>query len=286
MAKAPGLDVTAKTAVRLVSDVVYAARFARSSRRWRVLLYHRVVPAPPPRDLWSVSTATFEAQLAVLRNLGYDVMDAGDVAAWLDGRSGPDAKRQVLIAFDDGYRSAREHALPILHRLGHHAVFFLVPAAMGTTSAWEGPMGLAPSPIMSWGEAAELVASGMSIGSHSLTHRDLTTLGDAELEREARQSRDELEQRLGTAVRAFSVPFGRDDLRLDRHLGTAGYRLKISYELLRPGVRAGLRSILCTPVLSRDSPREFRKKLAGAYDWSHLYLRWYWRLGAAAVRRV
>ncbi len=256
-----------KSFVRLaLSDAI-----ARARARWgpdrRVLLYHRVEPRPRAGDPYVVSPTALDRHLVTARQLGYDIVGVDRVLAW----SGRTRGRELLVAFDDGYRSVLEHALPTLIRHSARSLCLLVPAAMSRTSEWERPLGLEPSPIMSWDDAAELARLGFDLGSHGLDHRDLTGLTEDELAEQARVSRMQIEQRLGLEVRAFSVPFGRDDGRMDRHLSAAGYRVKITHQLARPSSRHGLLTLPCTAVEQGDSHREFIRKLTGAYDWLGAY---------------
>lgn len=256
----------------LLSEAVYVLGLPIMNVPNRVLLYHRVVPEPRTGDMWSVSVEQFRAQMAEVRRLGYHTRRFEDLR---DLRSPQNPRtRAVLIAFDDGYRSVLEHALPILRMHGQQATFFLVPAAMGGVSHWEAGMGLEPSQIMTWTEAMQLAKAGMSIGSHSLRHPDLSKLTKEEILEEVCRSKAEIETRLRVPVRGFSVPFGRENKCLDECLLNAGYRYKVGNELISPGWEKDILCLPCTPVLGRDSLREFKKKLTGSYDWLNYYQRW------------
>src|SRR5439155_1384889 len=45
--------------------------------------------------------------------------------------------RAIIITFDDGYRSNRTIALPLLRQYGFGATIFLVTAQLGKTNAWD-----------------------------------------------------------------------------------------------------------------------------------------------------
>ena len=253
-------------AKRWVSEV--ALRAASASQE-RLLLYHRVEARPRSSDPWSLARTDFEAQLAEIGRLGYDVVDLMQLVGPVPPRAG----RRVAIAFDDGYASTLENALPALRRAGYVATFFLVPGAMGATSTWEAPLGLAASEVMSWSDARRLADSDMAIGSHSFSHADLSRATDAEMRREIRLARDLVVERLGIQVNAFSVPFGRDDARLDRELRASGHRVKVTNELARRIRTDDFAVEPCTAIINGDDLREFRKKLSGAYDWLRTYRR-------------
>jgi peptidoglycan/xylan/chitin deacetylase (PgdA/CDA1 family) len=81
----------------------------------------------------------------------------------------------------------------------------------------------------SWDGVRRLVAAGMSIGSHSLTHADLALLSEAEQCHELVQSKTELEQQVGCPVSTVAYPYGHQTDLTRRLAREAGYRLGFSY---------------------------------------------------------
>ncbi len=85
--------------------------------------------------------------------------------------------------------------------------------------------------FMTWDQARTLIASGMSIGSHSQTHRPLGRLTEDEQREELVSSRQTLESTLGCEVATLAYPYGWPEtytattIRLARE---AGYRLAFS----------------------------------------------------------
>lgn len=68
--------------------------------------------------------------------------------------------------------------------------------------------------MMDWDELKSLDPALVMIGSHTLTHPILTTLSQAEIDSELRESRLCLEQKLGRAVDFFCYPNGAYDARV------------------------------------------------------------------------
>jgi peptidoglycan/xylan/chitin deacetylase (PgdA/CDA1 family) len=85
------------------------------------------------------------------------------------------------------------------------------------------PISAAGRLYMDWGEVAELVRAGMEIGGHSVSHRSLWALSEAETLREIRDSGDCLRQRLGTEITSYSYPFGHVLPQHPGMLAPAGY---------------------------------------------------------------
>lgn len=78
-------------------------------------------------------------------------------------------------------------------------------------------------PLLSPSATREVLGLGMEIGSHSVTHSDLTRVDDVALEREVTESRRQLEEHCGVPIRSFCYPFGRFDPRSRRAVARAGY---------------------------------------------------------------
>jgi len=92
---------------------------------------------------------------------------------------------------------------------------------------------------LTWHELERLDPELVTIGSHTLSHPILPTIDDAMLEREVRDSRRILEQRLGRIVDLFCYPNGAQDDRI--HAAVARhYRAAVTtrYGLVAPSTDA------------------------------------------------
>lgn len=88
---------------------------------------------------------------------------------------------------------------------------------------------------------AELMAldrSGVSIGSHSLTHPCLDRCDDDRVRTELKSSRDLLQEILGRSVRSIAYPNGNVDRRISDAAARAGYTVGFAFDhrlsVLRP----------------------------------------------------
>jgi peptidoglycan/xylan/chitin deacetylase (PgdA/CDA1 family) len=116
------------------------------------------------------------------------------------------------ITFDDGHVSNLELAAPILHSRDMTAHFFI-------TVGWTGKK---PG-YMNWAELQSLQQAGHTIGAHGWTHTLLTHCSDLELEKELRDARQTLEDKLGTSITTMSLPGGRYNRRVLTACEQAGY---------------------------------------------------------------
>jgi peptidoglycan/xylan/chitin deacetylase (PgdA/CDA1 family) len=69
-----------------------------------------------------------------------------------------------------------------------------------------------------------MVAAGMEIGSHSMTHPFMDTLDAAGVEREFGESKAIIESRLGCPVRSASLPRGSEPREFRSVLAHLGYK--------------------------------------------------------------
>jgi peptidoglycan/xylan/chitin deacetylase (PgdA/CDA1 family) len=190
-----------------------------------VLAYHKIgEPSGDPKNWWYVREQVFEAHLELLRESGWSVLD---LDTFLSGLAEPTAlpERAVLLTFDDGYRSFRELALPLLETFGFPSVLFIPTGFVGGKNALGGWKPEAA--ISTWDDLRAVSGSGISVQAHSVSHRRFSELSLTEWRDEATRSKDELEERLGLPVRAFAYPYGDDagaSAELQRTLTEAGYR--------------------------------------------------------------
>jgi peptidoglycan/xylan/chitin deacetylase (PgdA/CDA1 family) len=179
-------------------------------------MYHRLTTRTREHPC-SLSVSRFRAQLALLRCLGYRSLPPRAVADHLRGRT-PIPPRTVVITFDDGYLDTLTVALPLLLRFGFSATCYVVAGSVGGRSHWT-----IPAPLMDWAGLRTWLDAGMEVGSHTLSHRDVTTLNDAALHGEIEASRAKLEDRLGAPIRSFAYPFNRVSARALESVAAAGY---------------------------------------------------------------
>jgi len=188
-----------------------------------ILMYHLidvVTPSTPAitRRL-TVHPAVFARQMRWLNRHGYHAITQRQLFdALVCGRALP--SRPILITFDDGYRDALTNASPVLARLGMPATAYVISGRVSNG---------APT-FLGWRQLRRLEARGVEIGSHTVSHRALTSLSDSEALAELTRSRRTLERRLGHRVPWLAYPIGAYDARIERLARRAGYVLAVTTE--------------------------------------------------------
>jgi peptidoglycan/xylan/chitin deacetylase (PgdA/CDA1 family) len=115
-------------AARLSTPLSIAAGYARATRTFPILSYHRVNDRADP-FFPALSTEVFERQMAFVAR-AYVVLSVEELAERM--RRGALPRNALAITFDDGYRDNLTHAAPILARYGLAATVFLVTGAIAS----------------------------------------------------------------------------------------------------------------------------------------------------------
>jgi len=147
----------------------------------------------------------------------------------------------VVITIDDGYRSAYDIAYPILKKYGFTATLFIYTDYVGVSRN-----------AVSWDQLRKMKADGFEVGSHTLSHVDLTKILEGEdeqhylarIERELLQSKEILDKELTHNTISVAFPFGRYDPRVLAICERLGYKIGVS-------VRTGSNPFFSDPLALR-----------------------------------
>jgi peptidoglycan/xylan/chitin deacetylase (PgdA/CDA1 family) len=178
--------------------------------RWAArlgLTYHAITDAWD--DELALPPASFQAQLLRIAGAGYRGVTFSRFAEQ------PSERGMVAITFDDGFSSVYEQAAPLLDELGWPATVFVTTGAVERDEPMRWLVGTDQAePLdgdqlrpLTWAQLESLAARGWEIGSHSVTHRLLSTLEPAEQQQELVSSREVITDHVGSCV-SISYPWG------------------------------------------------------------------------------
>jgi len=198
--------------------IVHRARRAVRSDatgRLRAILFH---------DVPAEQRAAFRAQLEWLSRT-WTFVSAEQFAGMISG-STPVIGDNLLLTFDDGFRSNRIVAEEILNPMGIRALFFIISGFAELENADQQrrfiahnlyppssgagvPGNLAGMGAMSHKDLRYLVDTGHTIGAHTATHARLSEVTDhGELEKEIIACANRLRDVLGVEIEHFAFGFG------------------------------------------------------------------------------
>lgn len=240
----------------------------------RVLMYH---------DVPAISMTNFKVQLLFLKN-HYNICDPVSFFKFLLGEKELEGQN-ILITFDDGFKSNRLVAENLLGPMGIKALFF-VPSGFINCSeraAQESyitekiyhrhvtPEELNQMAPMNWDDLRCLLSEGHVIGAHTLNHISVNSPDVRVVEEEIFQSGRVLTQKLGVAIDSFAYPFGQ----IKYVNGPALNIIKKYFKFCFSGVRGENTKntspyAICREAVSPDShPRYLQFIVEGGLDWRY-----------------
>jgi GT2 family glycosyltransferase/peptidoglycan/xylan/chitin deacetylase (PgdA/CDA1 family) len=177
------------------------------------------------------------------------------------------SKLAVAIVFDDAFKSVRDNALPVLERYGLTAAMAVPTGVMGRALDWwvENDCDDKGDVVLGKEDIAGIDRRGYEIVSHTVSHRNLTQIGMAELKTELCESKRMLEQILGHEVDGIVYPYGACNKTVCEAAAEAGYRIGFSIE---PKTICQSVNPLCIgrfKVAPNESMVRFKLKVKGAY---------------------
>ena len=186
----------------------------------RILCYHmiddREKSARAPR--LAVSPAQFERQVRYLARKGWRFVTMSELTG------SPLQAKTVALTFDDGYRDNLTQAAPILKRHGACGTVYVIANRQAPLAGGGYDDGTPFAPLLTDGELKEMAETGvLEIGSHTVSHLDLSKSDDERIISELTRSREILEKISGAPVRSFAYPYGAFADRLTPMVEAAGY---------------------------------------------------------------
>jgi len=179
-------------------------------------MYHYISEIPADADVYrrdlTVTPDKFETQLQYLQAQGYQSVSLADIYETLTSGE-PLPPRPIVLTFDDGYKDALTHALPLLQTYGFTGEFFV----LATPAHFEAPA------YMTWDEIRVMADAGMSIQAHGRDHYDLTGRDYDFLVYQVLGAREAVEAHTGKPATFFCYPSGRHDASVEAVVASAGY---------------------------------------------------------------
>jgi peptidoglycan/xylan/chitin deacetylase (PgdA/CDA1 family) len=212
----PFLAVNTPTSTS-TSGFIAEASIAISSRFIiPVICYHKF--SEKPNGDWTISTRNFTEQLRYLSEHNFHSISLDNLQSLLAGKMRKLDYRPIVITVDDGYKSFRTIAYPLLKKYGFKAVLF-----PPTDFISSGPGAL------SWSDLQDFSREGFEIGSHTKSHLNLigNTIQNYQrkLEQELAEPIEIIERKLKIPVIALAFPYGNYDNQIKKLAKTTGYKM-------------------------------------------------------------
>ncbi|MCL5407480.1 MAG: polysaccharide deacetylase family protein [Patescibacteria group bacterium] len=180
-----------------------------SSYEVPILMYHYIRNAENESQLGknlSVSPKNFDSQIKWLKDNDYQTLKVADLTDPNKkelSKIAYNKKKPIVITFDDGYEDAYTNAYPVLQKYQMTATFYIIRDYVGRPE------------YMNQSQIDKLEKDGFEIGSHTLSHPDLTKLTPAEAQKQITDSKEN--------ALTFCYPAGKYDATTVKLVQGAGY---------------------------------------------------------------
>lgn len=196
-----------------------------------VLAYHAF-----GEPILSLSETVFKRQMNYLFRKNIPVIRLEQIPNALSGNMGS-APLFAAITFDDCFQSAIDTALPVLKKYKFPATYFLT-VKYADKILWGDADDLRwystnngnryPFQMYKKEDIEKLIAGGMDIGSHGMTHCNLDEQSKDIISKEVQESRHILKKWTGQSISSFCYPRGRYNQTTVQEVMNAGYMLGLS----------------------------------------------------------
>ena len=190
-----------------------------------ILMYHEVSEVTErnkktrhTNPIYSLSLTKFREQMEYISKNGYQTL----LLNQLIHSTTHNHQKSVAITFDDGWANNYTNAFPILKKHGLTATIFVVTNFVGNHN------------YMDWDQLRAMNKEGVSIQSHTASHRPLTVLKTNEIMYEIDASKKSIEDHLGSAVDFLSAPHGMINHKVIDAARTVGYKALCTSEPVLP----------------------------------------------------
>ncbi|AFV97997.1 hypothetical protein B649_08425 [Candidatus Sulfuricurvum sp. RIFRC-1] len=202
----------------------------------KVIYYHDVHSNDSYTSM-STPLELFKKHIDIIQEQGYKIVDKIT-----------HPEREVLITFDDGFRGLYENFSYFVENQIPVKIFLIVEYMGGKN-------------YLSKAEVFELLNTGLvTIGSHTLTHRNLDELTDDEIAKELKESKQRLEEMFGIEINEFCYPRGRFNDKVVELSRKSGYTLQYS---CLPGSFSESNDIVKRNFVQHESSKDFLYHLQG-----------------------
>jgi len=179
-----------------------------------IILYHWIAVSPDEgtnyKSPYYVKPEVFDEEMKLLHDWGYTTITTELlIKAIAEGADLP--PRPIIITFDDGHLNNYTTAFPIMKKYGFTGIVYIVGNYLGADQ------------YMNIDQIKEMAAAGWEVGSHSISHQDLTTLDPERQRYEIVESRTLLQNALGVPVLTIAYPFGISNSGVVDYARFAGY---------------------------------------------------------------
>lgn len=218
-----------------------------------VIYYHDIVDGQG-HSFMRTNCDLFESQMEYIARHGYSTLRFDDLKTEEDEKYN---SRQVLITFDDGWKSNFTRIYDLMKRLGLKYNIYLTVGEIGKNPDY-----------LTWDQVRKMHDEGLvGFGVHTYTHPDMSDIDKIDPETEFAQADRIFESQLGYKPLDFCYPFGAYSEESNKYISsTLPYR-RIYTSRMMYSYRQHGKLIFGRNGISNDEPFiVFKAKLKGYFN--------------------
>jgi peptidoglycan/xylan/chitin deacetylase (PgdA/CDA1 family) len=175
-------------------------------------VYHRFGEEELPST--NISIKIFKQQLQYLHDHDYTVLTMGEAVERMKSSKNLPEKTAVLTV-DDGYKSFKTAAVPLLNQYNYKATIFICTQYVGKSG------------YLSWDDIRKLREEGHEFGNHSHSHEHFLNYSDGDTKKafieDLNQSEEIFLRQLGDKPELYCYPYGEYNPDMQKILKERGY---------------------------------------------------------------
>ncbi len=152
-----------------------------------------------------------------------------------------------------------------MDKYGYKGVIYFLGDFDVRYNFWDADRGDHKDEIMDKAQKKIFVEKGWEIGSHTLTHRHLSSLSEEEIFTEIYQSKVNLEQELGTEIISFAYPYGDLNEGVKQQVKKTGHCLGIATDSGGIHIEDDLFQVFRINIFPNESLFQLYKKTSSWY---------------------
>lgn len=174
-------------------------------------------------DAMVINPVRFREQMQAIKDSKIPVIKLSDLAAWKRGEKNI-PEESIVITMDDGWQGVHRFAFPVLKEFGFPFTIYLYSKYVNIGGR-----------SLTWDEIREMMAFGAEVGSHSVSHDNMTSRkGRSEADHqlwvlnELKESKEFLEKNLGVPCTSFAYPYGNHNEMILETAHQVGYESMVT----------------------------------------------------------
>jgi len=234
-------------------------------KKIKILAYHSVCKTVPNK--YSLTVEQFRTHLEYLHSHRFNVLSLEQLLSSIHNNT--ISSKAILITFDDAYCDLIHNALPLLQKYQFPSLIFVPFDYMGKGDGFSFQECRPDLKIMSIKDIEKIKTTWplVTFGSHTMKHRDLTSLDENSSHYEIYESLSFLKNNLQEKLLSLAYPFGMFNENIKKEVSEAGYHCAFAFgNIMSNTISTNIYELKREVVLNGQSLKRFAIKVNPVFD--------------------